>query len=93
MGTGLDSQRTERLVVIAVLMVTAGLSLPTYAKLAAKLTARGVTLSWFHHLGLFALALLLGLVGLLVIGLILAAVAWGVDGAAQLLRRLQHPRR
>ena len=89
----MHSERTERLIVIAVVMITVGLSLPTYAKLAAGIAARGVELSWFHHVGLFTLAVLLGMVGLVLCGLTLMVVAWGADGAARLLRAVHNRRR
>jgi len=90
---GLDSERTERLVVIAAVMITTALSLPAYAKLSAGISARGVELSWFQHVALFILAVLLGLVGLVLCGLVLAAIAWGFDGASRLLRAVQSRRR
>jgi hypothetical protein len=88
-----SSQGTERLVVIVVVTITAAISLPIYPKLVAKITARGIELSWLHHVGLFALAVLLGLVGMALVGLMVVAVTWAADGASQLLRRLQNRRR
>ncbi len=83
----MSSQGTERLVVIVVVLITAAISLPIYPKLVAKISSRGVELSWLHHLGLFALTVLLGLLGMVLCGLMVVAITWAADGASRLARR------
>lgn len=82
----MDCQRTERLVVITIVMIMVGLSLPAYAKLAAGVAARGVELSWLHHAGLFTLAVLLGFAGLVLCGVMLMVAGWAIDRVFRLLR-------
>ncbi len=82
----MDSERTERLVIIAGMMILVGLYLPAYAKLTAALTGRGVQLAWFHHLVLLLLTALLALLCLLLIGLLLAGIVWIVDAISRVIR-------
>ena len=82
----MSSAGTEKWVLIVAALIVAAISVPAYPKLAAKLTARGVQLSWLQQLGLFALAVLVGLLGLLLCGLILLAVTWATDKMLQVLR-------
>ena len=89
----MSCHNTERLFLIIGLLALTAFSVPTYAKLAAGITARGVALSWLHHSALFALAVLLGLVGLVLCGLVLAAVVWASEGISHLLRFLRSRRR
>lgn len=89
----MHNPRIERLVVLSILLLIAALSIPTYATWVARLTARGVPLSWLQHLGLLGVAVVLGMAGAALIGLLLAVLVWLVEGAYWLWSGLQIWRR
>ena len=89
----MHSPRTERLIVISLVMVTTGISLPTYAKLVAKITARGVDLSWHQHLALLGMAVLIGMAGVVLCGLVVAILVWLLEGTYWLWSGVQIWRR
>ena len=74
---------------IALVAVTAATALAAYPKLVAGFAARGVDLSWIHHVGLIVLSVLLGFAALAVVALVcMAAVIAGAQGV-RLLRNLK----
>lgn len=89
----MHSPRTERLVVLSILLLIAALSVPAYAMWVAKLAARGVPLSWLQHLGLLGVAVLLGMAGAALCGLVLAVLVWLIEGTYWLWSGLQIWRR
>lgn len=91
--TSVHNPRIERLVVLSILLLIAALSVPIYATWVATITARGVPLSWHQHLGLLGGAVLLGMGGVALFGLVLAVLIWLFEGTYWLWSGLQIWRR
>ncbi len=80
---GPRSHQMERLILIAMVAIAVELVLPAYPKVVAKLAARGIELSWFGHIELFALVILVGLLPLALVGVVLGVVGWLIDRASR----------
>lgn len=89
-GRTFDDTKTESLVLIALLAVATGVTIPAYHKIVVSWTAQGQDLTMLGHMGAFGLGALAGIGGLIVFWLLLwggAVVIVGVSGAVRRFRK------
>jgi NADH:ubiquinone oxidoreductase subunit 2 (subunit N) len=71
----------ERQVLAVIGLFLSALAFPVYRRLAARLAVQGYELSWGEHVGLFALVVLAGVLGLVLLGCVATALVRVVRGS------------